>query len=319
MLGKSRWRGQLSTEGLLCVTTSGQAESRSRDPGPARPASRLHAPPLSCRGSSCGEGGDGHTAGSAPSSQGPSPPHIQPGWFSAPWERRPAGRHPDGAGGPGTGTPPRPPWGSRARFLRPRGCGPVFSGRRPFGRLPWSPLDLPADPGAASAPLTSRSSPNRAGALSGSCTARDPLLSVRGPPPPPGPRPGLPPPSSGRDLTCEGPVRRNLEGHSRPGRPARSALSFSSGSREPWLLVQFLLGLRTRGGPRPPPPPHPAGLPSTSPGSLNPTPAARPCHRVPLYLHRERKRQPLSGAMMGAQRGAESPPSPARPVWGREG
>nr|CAI9697846.1 unnamed protein product [Rangifer tarandus platyrhynchus] len=97
----------------------------------------------------------------------------------------------------------------------------------------------------------------------------------------PGPR--LPPPSSGRDLTCEGPVRRNLEGHSRPGRPARSAPSFSSGSREPWLLVQFLLGLRTRGGPRPTPPlsPHPAGLPSTSLGSLSPTPAARPCHRVP--------------------------------------
>lgn len=74
-----------------------------------------------------------------------------------------------------------------------------------------------------------------------------------------------------------------------------------------------------RGSQTAPPSPHPAGLPSTSPGSLSPMPAARPCHRVPLYLHRERKRQPLSGAMMGAQRGAESPPSPARPVWGREG
>lgn len=131
------------------------------------------------------------------------------------------------------------------------------------------PSGLAADPGAASAPLTSRSSPNRAGALSGSCTARDPLLSARGPPPPPGPRPGLPPPSSGRDLTCEGPVRRNLEGHSRPGRPARSAPSFSSGSREPWLLVQFLLGLRTRGGPRPSAPPHrrtPLASPPPAPG-----------------------------------------------------
>lgn len=231
------------------MTTSGRAESRSRDPGPARPSSRLRAPHLSCRGSSCGRAGrgGGRTAGSAPSSPGPSPPHIQPGWFSAPWERRPGGRHADGAGGPGTGTPPRPPWGSRARFLRPRGCGPGFSGRCPFGRLSAPlPSGLAWGPRARQCPLTSRSLPNRAGALSGSGSARDPLLSVRGPPPPPGPRPA--PPSA--FLRAGSHLRR-----ARQADPGGALTTRVAGPQRPLLLswvpgalTPFLLGLRTRGG-----------------------------------------------------------------------
>ena len=152
---------------------------REQEPRPwtRAPRLRLHAPPLSRRGSSCRGGGWGRTAGSAPSSPSPSPPHIQPGCFSAPWERRPGGRHPDGAGGPGTGTPPRPPWGCRARFLRPRGCGPVFSGRRPFGRLPWSPLDLLRTPGPPVPPLPR--GPRRTGRARSQAPAPPGTLSSR--------------------------------------------------------------------------------------------------------------------------------------------
>lgn len=250
---------------------------REQEPRPWTRAPLLpppRAPPFPAEAPAAG-GGWGRTAGSAPSSPGPSQPHIQPGWFSAPWERRPGGRHPDGAGGQGTGTPPRPPWGSRARFLRPRGCGPGFSGRRPFGRLS-APLPSGLAWGARGRqyPLTSRSLPNRTRALSGSGSARDPLLSVRGPPPPPGPRPA--PPSA--FLRAGSHLRR-----ARQAEPGGALTTRAAGPQRPLLLswvpgalTQFLLGLRTRGGPRPSP-----GLPSTSPGSLNPTPASRPCHRVP--------------------------------------
>ena len=45
------------------MTTSGRAESRSRDPGPARPSSRLHAPPpFLPRLQLQGEGGDAQLA-----------------------------------------------------------------------------------------------------------------------------------------------------------------------------------------------------------------------------------------------------------------
>lgn len=64
------------------MTTSGRAESRSRDPGPARPCSRLRAPHLSCRGSSCGRavGGGGTHSWLCSVLSGPQPaPH--PAWL----------------------------------------------------------------------------------------------------------------------------------------------------------------------------------------------------------------------------------------------
>lgn len=114
----------------------------------------------------------------------------------------------------------------------------------------------------------------------------------------------LPP---GRISPGKGSVTRNLEGDQNPGVPAHGAISSGpllSRSQESWLPA-LTLQPRSQGF---------QCLPHSDPGIRAP-----PLASVPFLPAPGLKCQPLSGAMVEAQTGAASPPSPAQSVWDRQG